>query len=201
MRALDEKKQDKGDYLQAGDLNGYLRASDATNIDETQFARKAEVSSRLDALSTHLKSIRARVDSVAEHVEQVAASKGGFFHGLSFGKLVIGAVGLSGPLAAAVVVAGGLAGRRLKRAKDRGARSEIIRTHESPTNDRVAPIAVDSPPLPQRTVPETHYVPFEIDSFSKAHQWASEQVARKYPGATEVLQAQDSLIKQFIAAH
>ena len=61
------------------------------------------------------------------------------------------------------------------------------------------PIAVDSPPPPQRTVPETHYVPFEKDSFAKAHQWASEQVARKYPGATEVLQAQDSLIKQHLA--
>ena len=61
------------------------------------------------------------------------------------------------------------------------------------------PIAVDSPPPPQRTVPETHYVPVEKDSFAKAHQWASEQVARKYPGATEVLQAQDSLIKQFMA--
>jgi hypothetical protein len=41
----------------------------------------------------------------------------------------------------------------------------------------------------------------EKDSFAKAHQWASEQVARKYPGATELLQAQDSLIKQYIAAH
>ena len=50
-------------------------------------------------------------------------------------------------------------------------------------------------------MPETHYVPVEKDSFAKAHQWASEQVARKYPGATEVLQAQDSLIKQFIKAH
>jgi hypothetical protein len=49
-------------------------------------------------------------------------------------------------------------------------------------------------------VPETHYVSVETDSFAKAHQWASEQVARKYPGATEILQAQDSLIKQHLAA-
>jgi hypothetical protein len=42
-------------------------------------------------------------------------------------------------------------------------------------------------------------VPYEKDSFAKAHQWASEQVVRKYPGATEVLQAQDSLIKQHFA--
>jgi hypothetical protein len=49
-------------------------------------------------------------------------------------------------------------------------------------------------------VPETHYVSVEQDSFAKAHQWASEHVARKYPGATEILQAQDSLIKQYLAA-
>jgi hypothetical protein len=59
---------------------------------------------------------------------------------------------------------------------------------------------VDSPPPPQRTVPETHYVSVENDSFAKAHQWASEHVVRKYPGATEILQAQDSLIKQYLAA-
>jgi hypothetical protein len=40
----------------------------------------------------------------------------------------------------------------------------------------------------------------EQDSFAKAHQWASEHVARKYPGATEVLQTQESLIKQFLAS-
>ena len=55
------------------------------------------------------------------------------------------------------------------------------------------------PSAAQRVVPETHYVPVEADSFARAHQWASEQVARKYPGATEVLQAQDSLIKQHLA--
>jgi hypothetical protein len=61
------------------------------------------------------------------------------------------------------------------------------------------PIVVDSPPPPQRTVPETHYVSYETDSFAKAHQWACEQVARKYPGASELLHAQESLIKQCLA--
>jgi hypothetical protein len=99
------------------------------------------------------------------------------------GKLAVGALGLSGPLAVAVVVAGGLAGRRWKKLR--------AAAH---------PIAVDSPPPPQRVVPETHYVNVEQDSFAKAHQWASEHVARKYPGATEILQALESLIKQYLAA-
>jgi hypothetical protein len=38
------------------------------------------------------------------------------------------------------------------------------------------------------------------DDFARAHQWASEHVARKYPGATEMLSTLDSLIKQQLAA-
>ena len=201
IRALDEKKQDKGEYLQAGDLDGYVRASDVPKFDDSQFARRSEVGGRLDALSAHFKSVRTRVDSFEQHLEKIAAGKPGFFQGLSFGKLVAGALGLSGPVAAAVIVAGGLAGRRVKK-QGAWSREEGRTSLPAPCSTLPAskPIAVDSPPLPQRTVPETHYVPFEKDSFSKAHQWASEQVARKYPGATEVLQAQDSLIKQYLAA-
>jgi hypothetical protein len=44
-------------------------------------------------------------------------------------------------------------------------------------------------------------VPVERDSFARAHQWAREQVARKYPGATEVLTTLESLIKQQIAGN
>ncbi|TWT30348.1 hypothetical protein KOR34_49070 [Posidoniimonas corsicana] len=57
-------------------------------------------------------------------------------------------------------------------------------------------MAVDTPPPPPNVLRETHYVPYENDRFAKAHQWASEQVARKFPGAVEVLTTLDSLIKQ-----
>lgn len=60
------------------------------------------------------------------------------------------------------------------------------------------PIAVDTPPPPRYVAPETHYVPYENDRYARAHQWASEQVARKYPGAVDVLTTLDSLIKQQI---
>jgi hypothetical protein len=192
--AMDAKKQDKGDYLRAGDLNGYLRIEDAPKILADQYARRTDVEGELTTLSTKFESVHSRVESVRRQVEQVAASKGGFFQGLSFGKLVVGALGLSGPLAAAVVVAGGLAGRRIKsRVKRRESRAGKMFGS--------GPIAVDSPPPPQPTVPETHYVSVEQDTFAKAHQWASEHVARKYPGATEILQALESLIKQYLASH
>jgi hypothetical protein len=176
LKTLDEKKQDKGEYLQAGDLNS-LRSALHERIEE-------------------------RVGQVLPLVEaKIGEQSPGAFAGLSVGKLVVGALGLSGPVAAAVVVGATLMGRRARsRVEGRVSRaSNAPALNPSPSTLDSRPIPVDTPPAPQRTVPETHFVPVEIDSFAKAHQWASEQVARKYPGATEMLQTQGSLIKQFLA--
>jgi hypothetical protein len=143
--------------------------------------------------------LQARLESFEEHLKQIASNKVGFVQGLSFGKLLVGALGLSGPVAIAIIIAGGLAGRRIKKRIGASRKGESTASGAD-RPERQRPIAVDTPPPPQRTVPETHYVSVENDSFAKAHQWASEQVARKYPGATEILQAQDSLIKQYLAA-
>ncbi|HEX3600701.1 MAG TPA: serine protease [Lacipirellulaceae bacterium] len=200
LRALDSKKQDKGDYLQPGDLNGYLRADDASKL-TGPLALKAEVENKLSDLSSRFESVHSVVDSVKQHVEQISADKDGFLQGVSYGKVAVGALGLSGPLAAAVIAAAGLLGLRLKSRLTHPQSSATIATQvATPASSKSQPIAVDSPPPPQQAVPETHYVPVEQDSFAKAHQWASEHVARKYPGATEVLQTQESLIKQFLAS-
>lgn len=196
IRALDAKKQDKGDYLQHGDLNGYARTDEVTKR-IGPLAVRADVETKLAAITSRFESVHSVAQSVQKHVEEIASDREGFLKGVSVGKVAVGALGLSGPLAAAVVVAGGFAGRRVK------SRLQRLESHPAlnhqPSTLNPDPIAIDSPPPPQRTVPETHYVPIEKDSFAKAHQWASEHVARKYPGATEVLQAQDSLIKQFLA--
>jgi len=197
IRALDAKKQDKGQYLQTGDLNGYLRVEDAPRIDTGKFAERAEVESRLKTLASRFEYIHSRVESVRKHAEEIAAGKVGFFQGLSFGKLLTGALGLSGPLAIAVVVAGGLAGRRAK--KRLGVGGCAASRTRNVASSAPEPVVVDSPIPPQRTMPETHYVPIEKDSYAKAHQWAREHVARKYPGAAEMLQALESLIKQYLA--
>lgn len=57
-------------------------------------------------------------------------------------------------------------------------------------------VAIDSPPPPQQVVPETHYVSYQRDDYAKAHQWASEQLVRKFPGSVELLTSLDSLIRQ-----
>ena len=179
IRALDAAKQVKGDYLRPGDVP-----------DLSAFAKRDELNIGLQGVSGRFESVLERVRSVQERIENVTTGGGGFFQGLSTGKLLVGALGLSGPVAAAMLVAGGLFGSRIRK---RIAAPKIV-------SEVVRPIAVDSPPPPQRTVAETHFVSYETDSYSKAHQWASEQIARKYPGAAEILQAQDSLIKQHLAA-
>jgi hypothetical protein len=199
IRNLDAKKQDKGNYLQPGDLNRYLKIDDASQITD-QFAPRSEIEGKLKGLVTQFESVHNVVESVRQHVEQIAGDRTSILEGVSLGKYAVGALGLSGPLAAAVIIAGGLFGRRIKSRIKRleAVIGPTLNSQHSTLNP--IPIAIDSPPPPQRTVPETHYVPVEKDSFAKAHQWASEHVARKYPGATEVLQAQDSLIKQFLAS-
>jgi hypothetical protein len=199
LRALDAKKQDRGEYLQHGDLNGYLRTDDATKLN-TAFATRAEVDGKVGVLTSRFETVSSAIASVREHLEHALIDRGGLAQGMSAGKLAVGALGLSGPLAVAVVIAGGLVGRRVKSRLTRIESHLTLPTlNTKPSTHNPTSIAIDSPPLPQRSVPETHYVPVEKDSFAKAHQWASEHVARKYPGATEVLQTQDSLIKQFIA--
>lgn len=197
LRALDAKKQDKGDYLQPGDLNGYLRTEEATKL-TGPLAQKSDVESKLSAVTARFESIHSVVETIRTHIDELAQNRVGFFEGVSLGKFAVGAPGLSGPLAAAVVIAAGIAGRRIKRRVAR-LESNLALDPRPSTLDPPQRIAIDSPPPPQRTVPETHFVPIEQDTFAKAHQWASEHVARKYPGASEILQSQDSLIKQFLA--
>jgi Trypsin-like peptidase domain len=173
LAALDAKKQDRGAYLQPGDLNNYAPRDEVTKVISTN-------SEHIDALRT------AVFDRIEERINSVSP---GLMSGLSLGKMLAGALGLSGPIAIAVIIAGGLAGRRLKQ-------------RVSPTATPASrPIAVDTPPPPQQSVPESHYVPVERDEFARAHQWAREQVARKYPGATEILSTLESLIKQQLAGN
>ena len=69
------------------------------------------------------------------------------------------------------------------------------------TQYRTVPVAVDSPPLPPVVDTERHYVPYETDNYRRAHGWAAEQIARKFPGAGDLLTTMDSLIKQFLAGN
>ena len=111
LAALDAKKQDRGDYLQVGDLNAYAKKSDASTSPQssTRISNRAIIADRIESLRI------AVYDRIEERLG--CRPNPGFFSGLSFGKLLVGALGLSGPVALAVIVAGGLAGRRIKAAR------------------------------------------------------------------------------------
>lgn len=112
--------------------------------------------------------------------------------GWSLSRLALLAAGVGGALG--LSLAAGLAFARARSARRRTGR---VRSPASTLRGAGrGPIAVDTPPPPQQRLPETHYVPVERDTYARAHQWASEQVARKFPGAVEVLTTLDSLIKQ-----
>ncbi len=200
IAALDAKKQDRGDFVQRAELAAYVRVDAVPQVDTTQLAKRSDVESNFQAIRTRFENIHTRIESVHQRVEKIANTKNNFLHGLSIAKLLAGTLGLSAPVAVAVVIAGRLIGKRTANRIRYAKATPIQNATEAKTTEMIpTPVVVDSPIPPQRTVPETHYVPIEKDSFAKAHQWASEHVARKYPGATEILQAQDSLIKQFIA--
>lgn len=61
-------------------------------------------------------------------------------------------------------------------------------------------IVRESPPPPQVTVTEQQFVPYENDSFARAHAQAVEHLARRYPGSIEFVEAEKGLIEQFLKA-
>ena len=123
IKALDAKKQDKGDYLQPGDLNGYLRRASCRDSaswhadDVTAAARIAVVESRA--------SIHAHRNASAVHGDRSANQRSqGFCRACRSASCSSGALGLSGPLAAAVIVAADSRGGESKsRVESRGAAS------------------------------------------------------------------------------
>ena len=110
LQSLDAKKQDKGDYLQPGDLNGYLRAMTCPNSMKRQFARH-------DQLDNRFESIR-RADQ--EHRGQPSRT----LRRPVVRQIVGRPLGFSGPLAAAGIIACGLAGRRIEEAGTREQRAK-----------------------------------------------------------------------------
>lgn len=60
-------------------------------------------------------------------------------------------------------------------------------------------IVVDSPPTPQTHRIDSQFVNVESDHYRRAHEMARQQLARKYPGSQDILEAEQSLIHQFMA--
>ena len=146
------------------------------------YALRDELQNNKEESRTLVAKISDRVQALGSRVER-AAGAAATVAKWTGRDLAIGGLSLGGPIAAALLLGKVVAWRRASRSVKRAG----------------FPVAIDAPPLPQRVVPETHYVPYERDEFARAHQWAGEQLARKYPGSVEWLSGLDSLIKQHLA--
>jgi hypothetical protein len=62
-------------------------------------------------------------------------------------------------------------------------------------------VVVDAPTPPAREQIETQIVNVENDNYQRAHEQARQHVVRRYPGSQEVLEAELSLTRQFMAGH
>jgi hypothetical protein len=58
---------------------------------------------------------------------------------------------------------------------------------------------VDAPPVTSPTRIDTQFVNVESDNYQRAHQQARQEIARRYPGSQEILEAELSLTEQFLS--
>jgi uncharacterized protein (DUF305 family) len=58
---------------------------------------------------------------------------------------------------------------------------------------------VDAPPSPERHRIDTQFVNVESDHYQRAHEMARQQIARRYPGAQEIIESELHLTRQFAA--
>jgi hypothetical protein len=58
---------------------------------------------------------------------------------------------------------------------------------------------VDAPTPPIRRRTDTRFVDVESDNYQRAHEHARAEIARRYPGSQEILEAELSLTEQFLA--
>lgn len=57
-------------------------------------------------------------------------------------------------------------------------------------------VVIESPPLPPVTHVEQTFVPYETSEYEQAVAWATDQMARKYPGQVGMLENFKSMIQQ-----
>ena len=64
---------------------------------------------------------------------------------------------------------------------------------------RTTRVVVDGPSPPPEKHVETQFVQVESSGYRQAHEQARQHIARRYPGSQEVLEAELSLLRQFMA--
>ena len=125
LAALDAKKQDRATTCNPATSTATRKTTDVDDTIASSPPRVASESLRdAHAIRTHRSSV----------VEQRISPRPGLSAACRSAKLLAGALGLSGPVAVAVIIAGGLAGRRIKTRRD-----ELTSSRTSTRNAQPSP--------------------------------------------------------------
>ena len=162
----------------------------------------ASVEQMLPRLATRFTPVESQVAAQTQAVSQLS----GLLE--TAAPWILGALGVSasgglGSLAIPIVLALIKRRRNQKEQPDGPSSpqsSQDQKTEEGPIRKTVKPVTVDTPPPPQQIITETKFAPYERDTYAQAHAWAREELVRKYPGSTGLLETEQSLIRQFLAA-
>jgi hypothetical protein len=90
--------------------------------------------------------------------------------------------------------------KRKKRRHRREPRPDETSQNVGPrVRDRIHPIIVESAPIRGPHTEDTRFINVESDHYQRAHERARQEIARKYPGAIDILEAEKSMTEQFVA--
>jgi len=106
-------------------------------------------------------------------------------------------------LAPQVVLPTGALGAAITVAQILRRRRHAMQAQQPPrpwTVERPVVVSTDTPPPAAQVVTQNQYVPVERDTHQEAWAWASQEYARKYPGAEGMIQALDHLMGQYVSA-
>ncbi|MCE9547277.1 MAG: serine protease [Planctomycetia bacterium] len=177
----------------------------------------SRVSGKLDELSKRIGAAATR-DDVGAVAQEQASVKSAIEKwkselldrapaaGMTIGKLVAGALGLSTPVGVGIGIAGWLLGRRMRRKFSGGATPRVFEVADSPeekTSSDARPlntrtVILETPPPPQVVERSQQFVPYQAQSARlDAIERAMAEYVRKYPSAAGVFETINVYANQF----
>ena len=179
-----------------------------------QSATRTDITSQLEKLQVAISGDVSRQQHVTRETIVAAIAERAPAAGMTAGKLVAAALGLSTPVGLGIGAAGWLLGRRLKRrfsggatprAFENGTRRTVVKTQTSDSALGVAPplnvdrtVILETPPPPQVVERSQQFVPYQANSARlDALERAMAEYVRKYPSAAGVFETINVYANQF----
>ena len=155
-----------------------------------------------------LDRLQAEQDKATQATQQAAQAEATQSQPEAPAGLPWGTIGLAAATAAGIGVPGWAlyavqAMRVARRVRRRGEqKTPNTRPDESPSTEDTGTertVVIDAPPAKERHRIDTRFVQVAADNYQKAHELARAEIGRRYPGSLDILEAELSLTRQFLA--